>query len=108
MNGTPKRLGFALAAALCLILGNSLTGSAQAPTAAAGQDTGTKAQPYTLAEYNAEQACANEANAATKIKCLDDFVSKYPNSALLNYVYPLYMAAYGSQKNYAKVMEYSD
>jgi len=108
MNGTRKGLGVALAAALCLMLGNARSGQAQS-TAASGQDTGAgKGQPYTLAEYNAYKACEGEASAAAKIKCLDDFVSKYQQSALLNYVYPQYTAAYGSQKNYAKVIEYAD
>ena len=106
MNATRKVLGIALAA-LCLILGNALNVHAQAP--AGGQETGAgKAQPYTLAEYNAYKACEGETNPVAKIKCLDDFVSKYPNSALLNFVYPLYTQAYGLQKNYAKVMEYAD
>jgi hypothetical protein len=39
---------------------------------------------------------------------LDDFVSKYPNSALLVYVDPLYVQAYGQLKNYKKVIEYAD
>ncbi|HXY24434.1 MAG TPA: hypothetical protein VEI73_07265 [Candidatus Acidoferrum sp.] len=105
MNGTRRVMGIALAA-LCLIVASAWTLSAQAP-AAAGQDAG-KAQPYTLAEYNAYKACEGETNPAAKIKCLDDFVSKYPNSALLNFIYPLYTQAYGMQKNYAKVIEYAD
>src|SRR5215467_3805219 len=105
MNGTRKWAGIALAFALCLILGSSISLRAQAP--AAGQDT-SKAPPYTQAEYNAYQACAGEAAAPAKIKCLDDFVSKYPNSALLSFVYPLYTQSYGAQKNYTKVMEYAD
>ncbi|HYL85779.1 MAG TPA: hypothetical protein VE263_16230 [Candidatus Angelobacter sp.] len=105
MNGTRKVWGFAPVAALCLTLGSAAYLRAQAP-AAAGQDA--NAPKYTLAEYNAYKACEGEAAAAAKIKCLDDFVSKYPNSALLNFVYPQYTAAYGSQKNYAKVMEYAD
>jgi len=104
MNGTRRVSGLALAAALCLILGNGLIANGQAP--ATGQDA--NAPKYTLAEYNAYQACAGERAPAAQIKCLDDFVSKYPNSTLLNFVYPLYTAAYGSQKNYAKVMEYAD
>ncbi len=102
MNGTRKVWGFALVA-LCFLLGSTRS-AAQAP--AGGQDA--SAPKYTLAEYNAYKACEGEAAAATKIKCLDDFVSKYPNSALLNFVYPQYTVAYGSQKNYAKVMEYAD
>src|SRR5262249_12792939 len=65
-------------------------------------------QPYTMPEYNAEQACANDKNPTSQVKCLDDFVSKYPNSNLLIYVYPMYYQAYFQQKNYAKVVEYAD
>jgi tetratricopeptide (TPR) repeat protein len=105
MNGTRKVWGIALTAALCLTLAGGRNLHAQAP--AAGQDA-AKPQPYTMAEYNAEQACAGEKVPATQIKCLDDFVAKYPNSALLVYVYPLYVAAYNQQKNPQKVIEFSD
>jgi hypothetical protein len=92
---------------LCLILG-SLT-SLGAHTPAAGQDSAaTKAPAYTLVEYNAEQACAAEKVPATQVKCLDDFVAKYPNSALLVYVYPLFVNAYNQLKNPQKVIEYAD
>jgi tetratricopeptide (TPR) repeat protein len=107
MNATRKVFGIALGAALCLILGASGDLRAQAP-AAGGQDSAAKAPPYTMAEYNAEQACAAETNPAAKIKCLDDFVAKYPNSALLNFIFPQYTQAYGVQKDYVKVMEYAD
>ncbi len=105
MNGTRKWVGIALAVVLCLILGSSSSLRAQAPAAA--QDT-AKAPPYTLVEYNAEQACAAEKAPATQVKCLDDFVSKYPNSALLIYVYPLYVNAYNQLKNPQKVIEFAD
>jgi len=105
MNGTKKWMGIALAVALGLILGSSSSLRAQAPTA--GQDT-TKGPAYTLVEYNAEQACAAEKVPATQVKCLDDFIAKYPNSALLVYVYPLYVNAYNQLKNPQKVMEYAD
>jgi hypothetical protein len=107
MSGTRKVTGLAMVAALCLILGNGLSALAQTP-AAGGQDAGAGKQPYTMAEYNSYQACAVEKVPATQVKCLDDFVSKYPNSALLIYVYPLYVQAYGQLKNFQKVIEYSD
>jgi len=107
MSGTRKVSGLALAAALCLIPGNGRNAYAQAP--AAGQDAGAaKAPQYTLAEYNAYQACAGEKVPAAQIKCLDDFVSKYPNSTLLVYVYPLYYNDYMQLKNPQKVIEYAD
>jgi tetratricopeptide (TPR) repeat protein len=104
MNGTRKWVGIALAVVLCLILGSSSSLRAQAP--AAGQET--KAPAYTLVEYNAEQACAAEKVPATQVKCLDDFVAKYPNSALLVYVHPLYVNAYNQLKNPQKVIEFAD
>ena len=104
MNRIRSMGAFAAFATLCLILGNVPNAGAQAP--ATGQET--KAPPYTMAEYNAYKACEAEANPAQKVKCLDDFVGKYPNSGLLNFVYTLYFQTYGQMKNYAKVIEYSN
>jgi tetratricopeptide (TPR) repeat protein len=98
--------GLAMAGALGLIVVSVLMARGQAPAAAASQDAG--APKYTMAEYNAYQACAAEKVPATLLKCLDDFVSKYPNSTLLNYIYPLYYQAYSAQKNYAKMIETAD
>jgi len=106
MNGLRRVTGLAVVAGLGLLVGSVLIARAQAPAAGASQDAG--APKYTMAEYNAYQACAAEKVPATLIKCLDDFVSKYPNSTLLNYVYQLYSQGYGAQKNYLKVIEYSD
>ena len=111
MSGTRKMTGLAMVAGLCLILGSGLKAGAQATQApAAGQDAAgvSKAPKYTQAEYNAEQACAAEKVPATVIKCLDDFVAKYPNSDLLSYVYQLYYQAYNAQKNYPKMIESAD
>jgi tetratricopeptide (TPR) repeat protein len=104
MNATKRLAGLAMVAILFLIAGSGRSAFAQAP--AAGQDTG--AAKYTMAEYNAYQACAAEKAPAALIKCLDDFVAKYPNSTLLNYVYPLYYQAYSAQKNYLKMIESAD
>jgi hypothetical protein len=93
----------AVFAALCLLCLNLIPAAAQdAGAGAAGQ------QKYTMAEYNAYTAAANEKNPAAQLKALDDFVAKYPNSSLLNYVYPLYYQNYAAQKNYPKVIEYAD
>jgi hypothetical protein len=73
---------------------------------AAGQNA--PGQKYTMAEYNAYTAAANEKNPVAQLKALDDFVAKYPSSSLLNYVYPLYYQNYAAQKNYPKVIEYAD
>src|SRR5712691_3535766 len=107
MNATRRLAGLAVIAAVFLIAGSGPSAFAQAP--AAGQDAGAAKRPkYTQAEYNAEQACAAEKVPATVIRCADDFVSKYPNSDLLVYIYPLYYRAYTELKNPQKVIEYAD
>src|SRR5215831_11753407 len=93
--------GFPLLAALCL------SGSPNVAAQDAGAAGGSQ-QKYTMAEYNSYQAAAAEKNPAAQIKLLDDFVAKYPNSALLNYVYPLYYKNYFGQKNYPKAIENCD
>jgi len=105
MNRTRRMAGLAIIAALCLAFSGVSNALAQAP---AGQDAGAGKQQYTMAEYNAFQAANAEKNPAPQIKLLDDFVSKYPNSALLIYIYPLYYNAYSLQKNWPKVIEYAD
>ena len=105
MNRTRRMAGLAIIAALCLALSGASNALGQAP---AGQDAGAGKQQYTMAEYNAYQAAAAEKNPAQQIKLLDDFVSKYPNSALLIYIYPLYYNSYSQLKNWPKVIEYSD
>ena len=102
MNRIRRVARLAMTASLCSMLGGAANTRAGEP----GQDAAK--QPYTMPEYNAEQACVQEKSPAAQVKCLDDFVSKYPNSALLIYVYPLYYQAYFQQKSYAKVIEYAD
>jgi tetratricopeptide (TPR) repeat protein len=103
-----KCTALALVMALCLIFGYAQGANAQAPAAGQGAAGVSQAPKYTMAEYNSYQACAAEKVPATLVKCLDDFVSKYPNSALLVYIYPLYYRAYTQLKNYPKVIEYAD
>ena len=105
MNRIRRFAVLSISAALCLALGNANSVRAQAP---AGQDAAGKQQPYTMPEYNAEQACANDKNPTSQVKCLDDFVSKYPNSNLLIYVYPMYYQAYSQLKAWPKVIESAD
>ncbi len=102
MNATRQMASLAVLA-LCLLPLNAMPAAAQDAGAAAGGQ-----QKYTMAEYNAYTAAANEKNPAAQLKALDDFVAKYPNSSLLNYVYPLYYQNYAVQKNFAKVIEYAD
>src|ERR1700730_1364041 len=105
MNRTLRVAGLAIIAALCLAINGASKARAQAP---ASQDAAAGQQKYTMAEYNAYQACAAEKNPQQQVKCLDDFVAKYPNSALLIYIYPLYYNAYSQLKNWPKVIEYAD
>ena len=63
---------------------------------------------YTIPEYNAYQAANSEKDPQAKIKLLDDFVAKFPNSTLLPYVYQAYYQAYFQLKNYPKTIEYAD
>ena len=111
MNGIQKLAGLAIIAALGINLTAATAASAQAAAttqAPAGQDAAAAKPQYTMAEYNAYQAAAAEKNPAQQVKALDDFVSKYPNSALMIYIYPLYYQAYSQLKNYPKVIEYAD
>lgn len=78
------------------------------PAAAQDQQQDSSKQPYTMAEYNAFQTANAETKADAKIKLLDDFVSKFPSSSLMQYVYALYYPAYTQLKNYAKALEYTD
>jgi tetratricopeptide (TPR) repeat protein len=106
MNQIQKVAGLAIIAALSVNLGAASATLAQTPAAA---PAGQEAKPqYTMAEYNAYQAAAAEKNPATQVKALDDFATKYPNSALMIYIYPLYYQAYSQLKNYQKVIEYAD
>src|ERR1700737_5244093 len=105
MNRTRRGGGLGIFPVFCRAISGASNALAQAP---AGQDAGAGKQQYTRAEYNAYQAAAAERNPAQQIKMLDDFVAKYPNSALLIYIYPLYYNAYSQLKNWPKVIEYAD
>jgi len=63
---------------------------------------------YTPAEYNAYTACANDKNAQTRAKCLEDFMAKFPQSSLLPYAYQLAYTTYNEAKNLPKSIEYAD
>jgi tetratricopeptide (TPR) repeat protein len=92
-------------AALAILMALSL--SAQ-PAAAQDQAGQNQAPAYTMPEYNGFQACHAETNAQMRVKCLDDFVAKFPNSTLMPYVLQLYVQSYNELKNYPKTIEYAD
>jgi hypothetical protein len=108
MNGTRRMASLVALAALSLVCPGAVPASAQEPAAGAAGAPAAGQQKYTMAEYNAYQAAAAEKDPSAQIRLLDDFASKYPNSALLNYIYPLYYQAYAAQKNWPKVIEYAD
>jgi hypothetical protein len=89
----------------------ALVASYSRPAAAkpAPQEEGQQKKPsYTLPEYNAFQAANTEKDLQTRIKLLDDFVAKYPNSTLMPYVYTLYYQTYNQLKNYPQTVAYAD
>jgi tetratricopeptide (TPR) repeat protein len=63
---------------------------------------------YTRAEYDAYNVAANEKNLQQRIQLLDDFMSKYPGSTLLPYVYQAYYTTYNELKSYPRTIEYAD
>jgi len=75
---------------------------------AAAQDQSSQQPPYTIPEYNAYQAARSETNAQNRVKLLDDFVAKFPNSTLLPYIYQLYMSTYTELKDYPNVIKSAD
>ena len=72
------------------------------------QDQTTAKPTYTIPEYNAFQAANAEKDSQARLKLLDDFVAKFPNSTLNQYVYQLYIKTYTELKNYPKAVEYAD
>jgi len=63
---------------------------------------------YTPAEYNAYKAAADEKTPQQRVRLLDDFVAKFPQSSLLPYAYQLYYTTYNELKNYPRTVEYAD
>ncbi|HKS66692.1 MAG TPA: hypothetical protein VJR26_05590 [Candidatus Acidoferrales bacterium] len=72
------------------------------------QQEGQKKPTYTLPEYNAFQAANTEKDLQARVKLLDDFVAKYPNSTLMPYVDTLYYQTYNQLKDWPKTIEYAD
>jgi tetratricopeptide (TPR) repeat protein len=94
---------------VALIAAAWVIGAAAATWAAPQEQQQQQAKPnYTLAEYNAYQAAHNEKDPQMKLKDLDDFVMKFPGSALMMYIYGDYYTTYYAQKNYPKTIEYVD
>jgi tetratricopeptide (TPR) repeat protein len=77
------------------------------PLAAQGQQDQAKVT-YTIPEYNAFQAANAEKDPQARLKLLDDFSAKFPNSTLNQYAFALYYQTYLQLKNYPKTIEYID
>jgi len=79
---------------------------------AAAQGAQTSQQPtYTMQEYNSFQACQAEKDPQAKMNCLDDYMTKYPNSTLNKYIGSVYVQAcsqLGQAKQYAKAISCAD
>lgn len=97
-----------LSVAVILLAGFAIASVSSSPLRAAQAAAQSQQPAYTIPEYNAFQAANAEKDPQAQIKLLDDFVSKFPNSTLLPYVYQLYYQAYFKQKAYAKTIEYAD
>ena len=98
-----------LACALLLLGAAALAARpAQAQSQTQSSPSQQAAPAPTLAEYNAYQAAANDTDPQQRVKDLDDFVSKFPNSSYMPYVYSVYYKTYYQLKDYPKVIEYAD
>jgi tetratricopeptide (TPR) repeat protein len=91
-----------------LLIALVVLGLSARPAAAQDQQQDSSKQPYTMAEYNAFQTANAETKPDARVKLLDDFVTKFPNSTLMQYVYALYYPAYTQLKNYPKALDYTD
>ncbi|MGD0955472.1 MAG: hypothetical protein ABR953_01405 [Candidatus Acidiferrales bacterium] len=81
------------------------------PAAAQAAQQTSQQPTYTMQEYNSFQACQAEKDPQAKMNCLDDYMTKYPNSTLNKYVGPLYAQAcsqLGQAKQYAKAISCAD
>jgi len=101
-----SRLAVLLAAAV--VMGAPRPAFAQATGGASGGQDQSKQPAYSMSEYNDFQAANSEKDPQARLKLLDSFVQKYPNSTLMQYVYQLYYQTYNQTKDYPKTVEYAD
>jgi tetratricopeptide (TPR) repeat protein len=77
--------------------------------AAQSAQAGQQAKPtYTMPEYNAFTACQGEKDPNQQVKCFDDFVSRFPNSTLMQYVYQLEIPDYQKLNNCQQAVAVAD
>jgi tetratricopeptide (TPR) repeat protein len=103
-----KHIALRALAVILLVLAGSLLAQ-PAAMAQTGQAAGqSQALGYTPAEYNQFNAAVNEKDAATRVKLLDDFVAKYPESTLLPYCFQSYYLTYSQLQDYLKSINFID
>ncbi len=73
-----------------------------------GAQTKSAPRTYTAAEFNAYQAAQAEQDPSKRARMFDDFISQFPKSALLIYVYPLCYETHFVLKNYPRVLACAD
>lgn len=64
--------------------------------------------PYTPAEYSAFQAARHQEHPQEKLKLLDDFVARHPNSILVTSAYLDYSATYFSTNKFPESVAFVD
>ena len=94
---------------IALILAALVVVPLYAGPASAAQAAAPAQQPsYTMPEYNAFQNCQAQKDPAAKLKCLDGFITQFPNSTLLEYVYQVYYQTDYQLKKFAEAIQYAD
>ncbi|MBI4462525.1 MAG: hypothetical protein HY653_06445, partial [Acidobacteria bacterium] len=63
---------------------------------------------YGIEEYNDYTAALNEQDAQARVRALDGFLQKYPESALRPFVFRAYIQTYQAASTWPKVIEYVD
>jgi tetratricopeptide (TPR) repeat protein len=95
-----------IAVALTAVLGSVFVLAAQGQTQE--QKPGNPPRTYTIAEYNEYAEAVRSEDATERIKQLDSFVARHPDSPFLNYIYQAYYMAYEKTGNLPKVMEFAE
>jgi tetratricopeptide (TPR) repeat protein len=91
-----------------ILLGAALLAGAAGTLSPSIARAGQATPQYTREEYDAYIAADSEKVPEQKIKLLDDFVAKYPKSALLPYIYKDYYMTYAILKDYPKTIDAVD
>jgi hypothetical protein len=101
-----RGLALMIAVALAVVFGCIFLPTAQGQTEQESQQNAPRGP--SMAEYNNFAEADRAKDPAEKVILLDAFVSKYPDSPFLAYVYQSYFEAYEKLKNFQKVMEFAE